>query len=73
MHNKFLFLIKKIVARFDKKMAAWRKKSIDDPREESITADPEEDSITEDSKKILSLRTLKRILSMRNLKRTLSL
>ena len=35
---------------------AWRKKSIDDPREESITADPEEDwelkedPITEDPK-----------------------
>ena len=32
---------KKAVARFDKKVAACRKKSTDDPREESITEDPE--------------------------------
>ena len=65
------FWLKKIVARSDKKLATWRKKSTDNPREESITAtDPEEDPITEDSKKTLSLRTLKRILSMRNLKRS---
>ena len=65
-----MFLIKKIVARFDKKIVAWQKKSIDDPREESITADPEEHPITEDSNKTLLLRTLKRTLSMKNLKRT---
>ena len=41
--TKHLFLIKKIAARFDEKIATWRKKSVDDPREESITADPEED------------------------------
>ena len=33
-----------------KKIATWRKKSIDDPKKESITADHEEDSITEDPK-----------------------
>ena len=43
----------------------WRKKRIDDPREEYITVDPEEDPITENSKRTLSLRTLKRILSMK--------
>ena len=41
--TKHLFLIKKIAARFDEKIATWQKKSVDDPREESITADPEED------------------------------
>ena len=61
-------MIKNIVARFDKKI----KKSIDDPREDSIAAEPEEDSITEDSEKTLSPRILKIILSMKNLKRTLS-
>ena len=43
----------------------WRKKNIDEPRGESITADPKEDSITEDRKRTLSLRTLKRILSIK--------
>ena len=55
------------------KKATWLKKSIDDPREESITADSKEDPVTEDSKRALSMRTLKRILSMKNLKRILSL
>ena len=54
-----LFLIKKIIAaQFNKRIATWRKKSIDSPREEFITADPEEDyhwglkenPITEDPK-----------------------
>ena len=46
-----MFLIKKkIVARFDKKIATWRKKSTDDPREESITANYAEDPINEDPK-----------------------
>ena len=68
--TKHLFLIKKVVTRFDKKIATWRKKHR--WREESITVDSkEEDPISEDSKKTLSLRTLKRTLSMRNLKRTL--
>ena len=66
-----MFLIKKVVTRFDKKdgdMAEnehwWRK--------ESVIADPKkEDPVSEDSKKTLSLMILKRILSMRNLKRTL--
>ena len=66
--KKHLFLIKEVVARFDKKIA-----SIDDPREESITADPEEDSITEKSKRTLSLKNLKRILSMEKLSRALLL
>ena len=56
-----------------KEIAAWRKKSTHEPREESITAEPEGESITEDLTKNLSLRTLKRILSLKNLKRTLSL
>ena len=51
--------MKKVVARFDKNIAAWRKKSIDDPREECITANPEEEPNTEDSMKNLLLRTLK--------------
>ena len=38
-------------------MAAYRKKSSDDPRKESITEDPEDKSITKDSKRTLSLRT----------------
>ena len=58
--------MKKVVARFDKNIAAWRKKSIDDPREECITANPEEEPNTEDSMKNLLLRTLKRFLPMRN-------
>ena len=36
-----------------KKIAAWRKKSTDDPREESITEDPEEEPVSEDSKRTL--------------------
>ena len=31
----------KVLAHFDKKIAAYRKKKTDDPREESITEDPE--------------------------------
>ena len=34
-----MFLIKKVAAHFDNKIAACQKKSIDDPREESITED----------------------------------
>ena len=69
--TKHLFLIKKVVTRFDKKNSDMAEKE-HWWREESITACPkEEDPISEDSKKTLSLRTLKRILSMRNLKRTL--
>ena len=45
-----LLLIKKVVTHFDK-TAAYRKKSTEDPREQSITEDPEEESITEDSKR----------------------
>ena len=68
-------------ARFDKRIAAYRKKRIDKRREESIIEDPEEEPITEDSKKALppknlkktlSLRRLKKILSLRTLQRTLS-
>ena len=58
--------MKKVVAQFDKNIAAWRKKSTDDPREECITPNPEEEPNTEDSMKNLLLRTLKRFLSMRN-------
>ena len=71
--TKHLFLIKKVVTRFDKKINDMSEKE-HRWREESITAYyKEEDSMSEDSKKILSLRTLKRILSMRNLKTTLSM
>ena len=56
-----------------KKIVACRKKSTDDPREESITGDSEENPITEDAKRNRSLRTLKSTLSVRNLRRTLSL
>ena len=31
-----MFLIRKVIARFDKKIAACRKKSTDDPKEESL-------------------------------------
>ena len=55
-------MIKKVVAQFDKKIVAWRKKSTNDSKKESISANPEEEPIAEDSKKTLSLRTLKRIL-----------
>ena len=66
-----MFLIKKLVTRFDERKSDMTEKE-HWWREESITADPkEEDSISDDSKKTLLLRTLKRNLSMRNLKRTL--
>ena len=61
--TKHLFLIKKkVVTQFDKKIATWRKKSIDEEKSLLLRAL---------KKKTLSLRTLKRILSMKNLKRTL--
>ena len=63
MQNKTsVFDKKKVVTRFDKKIATWRKKSID-----------EEKNLLQWTlkKKTLSLRTLKRILLMRNLKRNL--
>ena len=63
-HVKHLFLFKKVVTRFDKKISY----SIGEENNLSLW---KEDPISEDSKKTLSLRTLKRILSMRNLKRTL--
>ena len=48
--TKHLFLIKKVVARFDKNSGiAEKREESDDPREESITADPEEKPITEHS------------------------
>ena len=57
-----------MVARFDKKIAAYWKKRTYDPGEESVAEYPEEEPITEDLK-----RTLNRTLSQRNLKKTLSL
>ena len=57
-----------MVARFDKKIAAYGKKRTYDSREESIAEYPEEEPITEDLK-----RTLSRTLSQRNLKKTLSI
>ena len=60
--TKHVFLIKKVVTRFDKKITTWWKKSIDEEKNLLLRAL---------KKKTLSLRTLKRILSMRNLKRTL--
>ena len=69
MSNKTYFCQKKAVARFNKKILPWRKKSTDDPREGSIAAA---------LRKSLSLRTkrrpccCKKIMSMENLKTTLS-
>ena len=54
-------------------MAAYRKKSTDDPREQSTTEDPEEEPFIDDSKRTILIRTLKMTLSLRNLKRTLSM
>ena len=59
---KHLFLIKNVVTRFDKKMTAWRKKSINEEKNLLLCTL---------KKKTLSMRTLRRILSMRNLKKTL--
>ena len=70
MQKQNMFLIKKVVTRFDKKNSDMAERE-HWWREGSITVHPkEEDPISEDSKKTLSLRTLKRILLMRNLKRT---
>ena len=55
-----------------KKIAAYRKKSTDDPREQSLLRTLKK-SLTEDSKKTLSLRNPKRTLSLKNLKRNISL
>ena len=60
--RKHLFSIKNVVKRFNKKMTAWRKKSIDEEKNLLLRTL---------KKKSLSLRTLSRILLMRNLKRTL--
>ena len=60
--RKHLFSIKNVVKRFNKKMTAWRKKSIDEEKNLLLRTL---------KKKTLSLRTLSRILLMRNLKRTL--
>ena len=70
-----LFLIKKVVAPFDKKVKVpvYRKKRTDNPRDESINDDPFEEPITEDSKSTISLMTIKRTLSLRNLRKTQSL
>ena len=69
MQNKTSVFDKKIVTRFDTKIATWRKKSVDE--EKTLLQLILKKKIYEDSKKILSLRTLKRILSMRKLKRSL--
>ena len=55
-----VFLIKKVVAPFDKKEPAYGKKRTDNPREESITEESFKEPVTEDSKKTLSLRTYKK-------------
>ena len=60
--RKHLFSIKNVVKRFNKKMTAWRKKSIDEEKNLLLRTL---------KKKTLSLRTLSRILLMRNLKRSL--
>ena len=69
MQNKTSVFNKKVVTRFDKKIATWQKKSVDE--EKNLLQLILKKKISEDSKKILSLRTLKRILSMRKLKRIL--
>ena len=61
--------MKKLGASFDKKVPAYRKKSTDNPREESITQKPFAEPITENSKKVPSLKTIYRTLSLRNLKK----
>ena len=60
--RKHLFSIKNVVKRFNKKMTAWRKKSIDEEKNLLLRTL---------KKKTQSLRTLSRILLMRNLKRNL--
>ena len=55
------------------KSGVMSEKSVDDPREESITEGLEEVLETEDTKRTVSLRTLIRNLSLRNLKRMLSM
>ena len=65
--------LKKVAAPFDKKVPACRKKTIDNPKEESITKEPFEEPITEDSKRTLSLKTFKRTVSRRYLKKTKSM
>ena len=70
MQNKTSVFDKKVVTRFDTKIATWRKKSVDE--EKNLLQLILKKTISEDSKKILSLKTLKRILSMRKLKRTLT-
>ena len=63
-------MIKNEVTPFDKRMATWRKKSIDEEKYLLLRTLKKK---SEDSKKTiaLSLRTSRRILSMRNLKKTL--
>ena len=51
MQNRTYVFNKKVVARLDKKIAVYRKKKSDGPREESITEELEEEPITEDSKR----------------------
>ena len=69
MQDKTSLFDKKVVTRFDTKIATWPKKSVDE--EKNLLQLILKKKISEDSKKILSLRILKRILSMRKLKRTL--
>ena len=47
--TEHLFLIMKVLAHFDK-IAAYRKKKTDDPREESITEDPKKALISQKPK-----------------------
>ena len=63
-------MIKNEVTPFDKRMATWRKKGIDEEKYLLLRTLKKK---SEDSKKTiaLSLRTSRRILSMRNLKKTL--
>ena len=55
--------MKKVVAPFDKKVPAYRKKRNDNAREETITKEPLEEPVTEEPKRTLPLMTIKRTLS----------
>ena len=63
--------IMQIISHVDEKIVACRKKSTENPREESISDNLEEEGIAENSDRNLSLKAFKRTLSLKgNLKRT---
>ena len=69
-----MYLIKKLLARFDKKNSGMSEKEHWWPTIKIYYwGDPEEEPSTVDSKRTVSLRTLERIVSLRNLNRILSM